>query len=386
MAARVPAVSALFAELLPGEPAPIAAELRHELDRPPPWMYPWPLRDGTGAPVHSDELVSVHQTRREMIEPVVRAALATAGPGARVLDLGCNEGLFAHLARTWGAGHVLGCDIRDDNIRRATAIRDHYGISPAELEFRCVDALTLDSAPGQFDLVLALGLIYHLEDPVRALRVARRMLAPDGLCVVESQLTRQRDPVVHGWGGSAQLHQTAASFAARFEDEPENLLASASGVLSLIPNAAAVEIAMQVAGFSGLRWLEATADHDQQYVIGDRGIVIGRAATGESPPTRAPLTRQGDPHLVPVGAIEAVLVRARDQISALSVREQEAVLMLERARAELAAAERRLGEAEQRRADAERWLADHRTSFSWKITAPLRAAKRSLIARRSASR
>jgi tRNA (mo5U34)-methyltransferase len=393
MAARVSAVSALFAELLPAEPAPIAPELRRELDRPPPWMYPWPLRDGTGAPVHSEELVSVHQTRREMIEPVVRAALATAGPGARVLDLGCNEGLFAHLARAWGAGHVLGCDIRDNNIRRATAIRDHYGISPAELEFRCVDALTLDSAPCQFDLVLALGLIYHLEDPVGALRVARRMLAPDGLCVVESQLTRQREPVVHGWGSSRQLHETAASFAVKFEDEPENLLASTSGVLSLIPNAAALEIAMQVAGFSGLRWLEATPDHDEQYVIGDRRIIIGRAATSDPPPTRAPLARQVNPHLVRVGAIEAALAGARDQISALSIREQEAVLMLERAREELAAAERRLGEAEdtraeaeQRRAEAERWLADHRTSFSWKITAPLRAAKRSLTARRSANR
>ncbi len=298
MRARLSAVSALFAELLPAEPAPIAAELRRELARPPPWMYPWPLRDGTRAPVHSDELVSGHQTRREMIEPVVRAALATAGPAARLLDLGCNEGLFAHLARAWGAGHVLGCDIRDDNIRRATAIRDHYSISPAELEFRCVDALTLESAPGQFDLVLVLGLIYHLEDPVGALRVARRMLGPNGLWVVESQLTRQREPVVHGRGSSAQLLATRASFAVKFEDEPESLLASASGVLSLIPNAAALEIAMHVAGFSDLRWLEGTPDHNEQYVIGDRGIIIGHAATDDSPPTRPALAEQVNPHPV----------------------------------------------------------------------------------------
>lgn len=143
---------------------------------------------------------------------------------------------------------------------------------------------------------------------------------------------------------------------------------------------------MQVAGFSGLRWLEATPDHDEQYVIGDRGIIIGRAAAGDSPPTRAPLARQVNPHLVRVEAIEVALAGAQDQISALSVREQEAVLMLERAREELAALERRFGEAERRRADAERWLADHRTSFSWKTTAPLRAAKRILITHRSANR
>ena len=384
MMARVSTVSALFAEFLPAEPAPVAPELRRELDRPPPWMYPWHLRDGTGAPVYSEELVSVHQTRREMIEPVARAALTATGPGARVLDLGCNEGLFAHLSRAWGAGFVLGCDIRDHNIRRATAIRDHYGISPAELEFRCVDALALESVPCQFDLVLVLGLIYHLEDPVGALRVARRMLAPDGVCIVESQLTRQREPVVHGWGNSTELDETAASFAAKFEDEPENLLASESGLLSLIPNAAALETAMQVAGFSGLAWLEAAPDHNEQYVLADHGIIIGRATKTDPPRTRAAVPRPGDPHAVSVEGVEAALTRAQDQISALAIREQEAVLMLEREREKLAAVEQRLGEAEQRHAESERWLADHRSSFSWRLTSPLRSAKRSLSARRNA--
>jgi hypothetical protein len=90
------------------------------------------------------------------------------------------------------------------------------------------------------------------------------------------------------------------------------------------------------------------------------------------------------PDLGSAEAAEAALSRAQDQISALAIREQEAVLMLEREREKLAAVEQRLSEAEQRHAEAERWLADHRTSFSWRITAPLRAAKRSLTTRRSA--
>jgi SAM-dependent methyltransferase len=347
-------------------------------------MYPWPLRDGTVAPVHSDELTSVHQTRREMIEPVVRAALANAEPTVRVLDLGCNEGLFAHLALAWGAAYVLACDIREVNIRRATAIRDHYGVPPASLEFRCADALALDPANGQFDLVLALGLIYHLEDPVGALRVARRMLAPGGLCVVESQLTRRREPVVHGWGSSSELHESPASFAVRFENEPENLLVSASGVLSLIPNAPALEIAMHAAGFSDVRWLEADPAHEEQYVTRDRGIIVGRADPACSTPA-GPVARETSAQ-APLAEVEAALAVARDQLSALSVREQEAVLMLKRAKEELAATQRLLGEAEQRRAESEYWLADHRASLSWKLTAPLRAAKRSLIARRSPNR
>lgn len=257
----------------------IAPTLRHELDEPPLWMYAWPLRDGTVTPIYSEELANVHLTRSEMIEPVVREAIAAAGPGPRVLDLGCNEGLFAQLALAWGAGHVLGCDIRERNIRRAEAIRDHYEIPAAHLEFRCTDLLAIDPVElGAFDIVLCLGVVYHLEDPIGALRVARRLVAPGGLCVVESQLTRQHEPVVHGWGARDHLQRAEGSFALLYEDEPENLLASAGGLISLIPNAAALELAMRVAGFVDLRWLEAASHHNPQYRLRDRGIVVGHAA------------------------------------------------------------------------------------------------------------
>jgi SAM-dependent methyltransferase len=252
-------------------------------------MYPWPLRDGTVARVHSDELELVHRTRRDMVEPVIRAALAAAAPGAKVLDLGCNEGLFAHLARAWGAGIVVGCDLREHNIRRAEAIRDHYGIPSSELRFCCADVRALDPAElGCFDVVLVLGLIYHLEDPVGALRIASRLLAPGGLCVVETQLTRQHEPVVHGWGTSSGCEAAEGSFAVRFENEPEHPLASAGGTLSLIPNAAALELAMRIAGLTDVRWLEAAPHHDPQYVTRDRGIAIGRAPERGSGPGREP--------------------------------------------------------------------------------------------------
>lgn len=252
--------------------------LPDELLGPPPWMYPWPLRDGTVVAIHSPELASVHDTRREMIESTVRSAIAAAGPGARVLDLGCNEGLFSHLALAWGADRVVGCDIRDLNIRRAEGIRDHYGIAEDALEFRCVDALALDPAElGTFDVVLCLGLIYHLEDPIGALRVARRLVSPGGVCVVESQLTRQAEPIVHGWGTADHWERAEASFAVRYEDEPANPLASAGGLLSLIPNAAALDLALQVVGFVGARRLEPRSHHNRQYVLSDRAIVAARA-------------------------------------------------------------------------------------------------------------
>jgi 2-polyprenyl-3-methyl-5-hydroxy-6-metoxy-1,4-benzoquinol methylase len=69
-------------------------------------------------PILTDELETVHSTRRELIEEPVRARLAEAGPGATALDLACNEGYFSQWLLEWGAARVVGIDIRDVHIRR----------------------------------------------------------------------------------------------------------------------------------------------------------------------------------------------------------------------------------------------------------------------------
>jgi tRNA (mo5U34)-methyltransferase len=256
-----------------------AAELAAELEAEPRWMYPWELQPGLRAPILADELETVHSTRRDLIEGPVRERLAEAGERATALDLACNEGYFSHLLLEWGAARVVGIDIRDVHIRRATLVRDHFGINPASLALELGDVFALDAARlGTFDVVLNLGLIYHVEDPVGAIRRARERTAPGGLCVVESQLTRQTEPIVHGWGQSGSFEQAEASFAARLElDQASNTLASAGGVVSLIPNRAALELSMRAAGLEDVGFLIPVAGQNEQYVLGDRAIAVGRA-------------------------------------------------------------------------------------------------------------
>ena len=116
-------------------PRSVSAELEAELRSPLPWMYPWQLTPAVAVDLEGSELPSVHATRSAMIEPVVREALAAAGPDATVLDLGCNEGWFAHRALEWGAARVVGLDVREANVRRATLIQRHFGIDPERLQF-----------------------------------------------------------------------------------------------------------------------------------------------------------------------------------------------------------------------------------------------------------
>jgi len=241
-----------------------------------PWMYPWEFDDGVTVPLLGPNLPWVHSTRAEMIEGPVREAFEQAGPDATALDLACCEGWFSHRLLEWGARRVVGVDVREQNIRRAELVRDHYGIEPERLSFRRADVF--DVRPdelGTFDVVLVLGLVYHLEDPAGALRRARALTR--SLCAIESQLTRQNEPIVYGAGSPDAFVETDASFAAVVETDADvNPLASVTGVMSLVPNRAALEMLARVAGFGDVRHLEAAPHHAPQYVRGDRGVVVAR--------------------------------------------------------------------------------------------------------------
>jgi SAM-dependent methyltransferase len=93
------------------------------------------------------------------------------------LDIGCGVGYFSALLRDSGL-QVTGVDGREENIAEA---RSRH----ANIDFRVSDA----EAPnlpelGKFDLVLAFGLLYHLENPFRVLRSFQAMTGK--LLLVES--------------------------------------------------------------------------------------------------------------------------------------------------------------------------------------------------------
>jgi tRNA (mo5U34)-methyltransferase len=263
----------------PALPRTLAPELDAERSSRVPWMYEWQLTPDVAIDP-GRELARVHATRLAMIEPVVRRALAQAGRNASVLDLGCNEGWFGHRALEWGAGRVVGIDVRPANLRRATLIRDHFGIPADRLRFEEAGVHELDPKRlGTFDVVLILGLIYHLEDPIGALRVARALT--DGVVVVESQLTSSNNAMLVGWGKAGVFKEVDTHWAAVLEPAAEqredgNPLASHGGVISLVPNRAALLQAIEVVGYREPRILDAGAHLDPQYVEGHRGIAFAR--------------------------------------------------------------------------------------------------------------
>jgi tRNA (mo5U34)-methyltransferase len=249
-------------------------ELQRELDAPPAWMYPFDLGDGIVPPLLHHELPSVHETRASMMEPIVRQALANGGTA---IDVACSEGWFAHRLLDWGASDVLGVDVRDVNVRRARLVQDHYDIASEKLRFDVADAMELGAErTGTFDVVVMIGLIYHLENPIGALRIARGLCR--GLCVVEAQVTEQHEPIRSGVGVTDAYEELEASWAAKFEPAQDfHPIASHGGVISLVPNLAALVQAMEVVGFRDVRVVEAAPHLNRQYVQGQRRMVVGYA-------------------------------------------------------------------------------------------------------------
>ena len=188
----------------------------------------------------------------------------------------CSEGWYGHRLLDWGADAVVGVDVREQNVRRANLVRDDYGISPKRLRFETRSVQDLDGMDERFDVALCLGLIYHLENPIGALRAVRRRTT--GLCVVETQAALVEE-ARYSWGTTGEYLQTDAVWATYFEshiDQLGNPIASHGEIVSLIPNRAALVEAMQAVGMLDVKVLDPPPGAHPQFVSGDRLVAVGR--------------------------------------------------------------------------------------------------------------
>ncbi len=105
-------------------------------------------------------------------------------------------------------------------------------------------------------MVALLGVIYHLENPMGAFRLARALTR--SLCVIQSQVTGFDEPISLGYA-DGEVRSAPASFAVHREADEDTALsplAAMPGVLSLIPNRQAIVEMALAAGFATAEVLE----------------------------------------------------------------------------------------------------------------------------------
>jgi ubiquinone/menaquinone biosynthesis C-methylase UbiE len=100
------------------------------------------------------------------------------GPGTRLLEVGCGVGAVLGILGESFPGLVLaGVDVEERQLETARA---HLASLGLEADLCRADALDLPFEDGSVDHVWMMWFLEHLDDPVGALREARRVLVPGG--------------------------------------------------------------------------------------------------------------------------------------------------------------------------------------------------------------
>ncbi len=117
--------------------------------------------------------------------------------GRSVLDIGCNAGFYSMEMKRRGAERVLGVDFDDRYLAQARFAAEVKGY---DIEFRRLSVYDLGLLGERFDIVLFMGVFYHLRHPLLALDLIHEHVARD-LLVFQSM---QR--------GSAEIEPVRADY------------------------------------------------------------------------------------------------------------------------------------------------------------------------------
>ena len=184
--------------------------------------------------------------------------------GKSVLDIGCNAGFYSIQMKQRGAERVVAIDTDEKYLAQA---RFAAKVSGADIEFRNLSVYRVGELNERFDLVLFMGVLYHLRHPLLALELLHEHVVRD-LLVAQSLLRGSKEsldvpPDFHFWenevfedGNFPRMYFVEK----RFANDPTNWW---------IPNRACFEAMLRSAGFEILghpedevficRWTELTA-------------------------------------------------------------------------------------------------------------------------------
>lgn len=199
--------------------------------------------------------------------------------GKRVLDVGAWDGYWCFECLRRGAREVVAIDDFSDHLgalgdgdRRAWETFDLCRALLGYGEDRCprreMDVYDADeNTLGRFDLVLCLGVLYHLRHPLLALD--RLAAICDGEILVESAILDDFSPYRGGFGHGYSGRQVVMEFY------PGDQYAS-NDANWWVPTLHCLAAMVQAAGFSHVRGWKLTAEPAE--LAHCRGFVRGRKA------------------------------------------------------------------------------------------------------------
>lgn len=158
-----------------------AEEIKARIESLGPWFHNINLEGIDTAPTHFLGDYPAVKWRR------FASAIPSDLTGLSVLDIGCNAGFYSLEMKRRGASRVLGIDFDEDYLKQARFAAEVSGL---DLEFRRLSVYDVGAIDERFDVVLFMGVLYHLRYPLLALDLIHEHVARD-LLVFQSM---QRGP------------------------------------------------------------------------------------------------------------------------------------------------------------------------------------------------
>lgn len=153
------------------------------------WHYPHNLGDGVVTKPWWDWLPYWHGVRREAIFGRVHEIFGPSLAGLRCLDMACNSGFWSFELIDRGADSVYAFDVTTPLVEGAFFVRNCRKDKPEyqRIQFDIGDYNTIDLPENGFDLVLSLGMMYHLTD---VFGVAQRIARTTGrVAIIDSSVS-----------------------------------------------------------------------------------------------------------------------------------------------------------------------------------------------------
>jgi tRNA (mo5U34)-methyltransferase len=139
-------------------------QIEAQVEKLGPWFHNLDLNGVATAPEHFLGDYPAVKWRR------FSAALPRDLGGKSVLDIGCNAGFYSLEMKRRGASRVLGIDSDEDYLRQARFAAE---VNDLDIEFRQLSVYDIGALGEKFDIVIFMGVLYHLRHPLLALDLIR---------------------------------------------------------------------------------------------------------------------------------------------------------------------------------------------------------------------
>jgi ubiquinone/menaquinone biosynthesis C-methylase UbiE len=250
-------------------------EIRQGIAEHGPWFYRFQFPGGLETvPSIPTSVEGIFGTRLEMVNRAVRNHFGARLPQIECLDVGCHEGFYSLALAGLGAKRVVGVDVRPENLARARFVAAAMDARNVAYREGRVESLATDIGE-TFDLTLFLGVLYHVEDPMRCLRQVAAVTKE--MCVIETQVIDEITGFTE-WGSREWTRPYRGVIAVIDEANEFEAGIRETGVSSMAtcPSPEALRYMLSCAGFRHIEPIEPPPDAYEQHARGRRVVWAAR--------------------------------------------------------------------------------------------------------------